>query len=418
VKEAVVMLAIVLTCCCASSQAGAQLKAGAAKRVVTPDPLLPLSGGVGEPYPATEKKGELSVRALVLEEGDTRLAVVGADFLGWPGALCKKVHAQVKDIPADHILIGSTHTHSAPDTYAFADKEGRHGADLEYLDWVCAQMAEAINEAFATRRPATVRINVDKAKGKIAYNYYAPQLYDPRMGVMQFAAMDGAEVICTLVNYATHPEVLGPRQGICSPDCIGPMYDAAEKAGGVALFMNSAQGGMVTADCRGPNGDIQTWEECIRIGELMASEALRIAGEAKVQEAPALFCAAKTVTFPIESPLLRLVMRSSPLNFAGEDASSINARLNVVNLGDAQVLTIPGEALPNIGYYLKRNMHGRWAFLFGLTNDALGYMLAKVDWKSFDRYNYITQTGLGEMTGEILIEEGLKLVEASPRPGM
>jgi hypothetical protein len=87
-----------------------------------------------------------------------------------------------------------------------------------------------------------------------------------------------------------------------------------------------------------------------------------------------------------------------------------------VNIGDAQMLTIPGEALPNIGYYLKRNMHGEHNMLLGLTNDAFGYILTKVDFNSFERYNYITRTSLGEMTGEILIDETLKFVDACPRP--
>ncbi|TFG95260.1 MAG: hypothetical protein E4H13_13655, partial [Calditrichales bacterium] len=48
------------------------MKAGAAVRVITPDPLLPVSGGVGIPKPSTIKKGELFARAMVLEKGDTR----------------------------------------------------------------------------------------------------------------------------------------------------------------------------------------------------------------------------------------------------------------------------------------------------------------------------------------------------------
>ncbi len=88
----------------------------------------------------------------------------------------------------------------------------------------------------------------------------------------------------------------------------------------------------------------------------------------------------------------------------------------MVNIGNAQILTIPGEALPNIGYYLKRKMHGENNLLFGLTNDAFGYILTKVDWGSFKRYAYVSKTSLGEMTGEILIEEGLKFVDACPPP--
>jgi hypothetical protein len=87
-----------------------------------------------------------------------------------------------------------------------------------------------------------------------------------------------------------------------------------------------------------------------------------------------------------------------------------------VNLGNAQILTIPGEALPNMGYYLKRKMHGEHNLLFGLTNDAFGYIMTKADWNSFDRYEYITRTCLGEMTGEIFISEALKFADTCPRP--
>ena len=86
-----------------------------------------------------------------------------------------------------------------------------------------------------------------------------------------------------------------------------------------------------------------------------------------------------------------------------------------MNLGDAQILTIPGEALPNIGFYLKRKMRGKHNLLFGLTNEAFGYILTKVDFQSFPRYDYVSRTSLGEMTGEILIEKALEFVNRSPR---
>ena len=55
---------------------------------------------------------------------------------------------------------------------------------------------------------------------------------------------------------------------------------------------------MVTADCRGDDGkDVQTWAECIRIGELLADEALRIVQDAPVQENPQLHCASKDIVF-------------------------------------------------------------------------------------------------------------------------
>jgi len=98
------------------------------------------------------------------------------------------------------------------------------------------------------------------------------------------------------------------------------------------------------------------------------------------------------------------------------EKNKISTVVNLLNIGTAQILTIPGEALPNIGFYLKRKMPTKHSFLFGLTNDAFGYLLTKVDFNSFERYNYISRTSLGEMTGEIFIEEVLELIKNSPDP--
>ena len=425
-RLAVAML-VVVSACWEASAARAEVQAGAAVRVITPDPLLPVSGGMGIPKPAREKRGELTARALVVKQGDVAVAIVGLDLLGFPSVLGDRVRAKVPRIPARNVLIGSTHTHSAPDCYAFPDGRGGHTGDLKYMDLVCERAAEAVNEALDRLQPARLKVATGEARGKIAYNYYAPDLYDRRMSVIQAVTPEG-KAIATLVNYAIHPEVLGNGQGILSPDLVGPLCEQIEaQAGGTALFMNGAQGGMVTADnrnldqprdpLRGYWAGVGSWDECLRIGRLMASEALRLVGDAPVQADPALFCDAARVRFPVDSPLMWFVVVGSPLHYPHDDDKAVHAVINLVNLGDAQILTIPGEALPNIGFYLKRKMRGRHNLLFGLTNDAFGYILTKVDFQSFPRYEYVSRTSLGEMTGEILIEQALQLVDRSPAPG-
>lgn len=406
--------------------ARAEILAGASVRIITPDPLLPISGGMGPTRPANEKRGELTARALVIRKGDVTVGVVALDLLGFPSVLADRVRALVPRIAADNILIGSTHTHSAPDCYALPDGKGGHSGDLAYMDLVCRRAAEALNEAIDRLEPARIRVATGEAKGRIAYNYYAPDLYDRRMGVIQAVRGDG-KAIATLVNYAIHPEVLGNDVGILSPDLVGPLCDELEaKAGGVALFMNGAQGGMVTADnrlldepgdpVRGYWKDARTWDECLRIGRLMAGEALRIVADAPAQEDPRLTCRAKVVRLPVESDLLWAVVIHSPLKYPHGEDRTVSTRINLVELGDARILTIPGEALPNIGFYLKRKMGAGPNFLFGLTNDAFGYILTRVDFHSFPRYDYISRTSLGEETGEILISESLKLVEEAAKP--
>ena len=101
-------------------------------------------------------------------------------------------------------------------------------------------------------------------------------------------------------------------------------------------------------------------------------------------------------------------MAASPLGLGTKDTTRVSTQLNLLNIGNAQILTIPGEALPNIGFFLKRNMRGEHHLLFGLTNDAFGYIL-KV-------YDYVSRTCLGEKTGEIFIEEALRFIAESPAP--
>jgi hypothetical protein len=415
IKSLVIIL--VTVCLLQTNNCLAEFRAAIAVRNVTPDPLLPVSGGVGPSHPVSRKIGELTVRALVFENDGVRMAICSTDFLGFPGVLGNKVCRQVPGIEPNNILIAATHNHSGPDCYGFPNAGGKTGADIEYLNGVCKKLANAINEAVGKLQPAHVKIAAGKAQGKIAYNYYAEKLYDPRCNVIQF--LDSQDKpFATFVNYACHPEVIGADQGILSPDFVGPLYDhIAQRGGGVGIFVNSALGGMVTADCRGPNGrDMRTWDECVRIGNLLADDALKIVAEAPIRKDPKLFCGSTSIEFPVDNQMLLAVVKASPLGFELGEKGTVTTQVNIVNLGSAQMLTIPGEALPNIGYYLKRKMHGEQNFLLGLTNDAFGYILTKVDFNSFERYNYISRTSLGEMTGEILIDKTLKFVDECPRP--
>ncbi len=391
-------------------------QAAASRCVVTPSPLLPVTSGATACRPAHKKLGELEARIAVVSSEQTRIAFVSVPFLGFPARLCQKVYEKVSGIPPENILIGATHCHSAPDPYGFPDHEGNYDVDLAYLDATCVKIAEAINAAVGALQPAVLKIATGEAQGKLAYNFYAPELFDPRCHVIQALGSDKSPLF-TLVNYAIHPEVL-LHQEVCSPDLVGPLYDRIDELqGGVGVFMNSAQGGMITADIRTPDGDREEWSECVRVGRTLADEALRIVGEAVEQPEPRLYVTNHSLLFPVDErigPMLTLLHPET--RFAESPVQELETRQHLVNIGNAQILTIPGEALPNIGFYLKRNMRGEHNLLFGLTNDAFGYILARVDYDSFARYEYITETCMHEEMGEILMQESLRLVQTHPEP--
>src|SRR5437763_10125065 len=198
------------------------------------------------------------------------------------------------------------------------------------------------------------------------------------------AVTHASATIVTLDKYAIHPEVLGPNAGFLSPDLVGPLRDRIEaKGGGIAIFMNGAQGDMITADNRDLSKrrdplrayweDARTWEECLRIGGLMADEALRIVSGAPLQEHPSLYCAAMNVTLPVESAEMWLIMQLSPLHYPQSSDRSVTTRINVVKLGNEQVITIPGEALPNLEFYLLRTQRSIHHLLHGNTHSSLSH---------------------------------------------
>src|SRR3974390_965366 len=84
--------------------AEAAFRAAIAVHNVTPDPLLPVIGGIGTAQKVSRKEGELTVRALVLEYGGTRVAFVSSDFLGFPALPGNRVRASVKGIPPENII--------------------------------------------------------------------------------------------------------------------------------------------------------------------------------------------------------------------------------------------------------------------------------------------------------------------------
>src|SRR5215472_16029385 len=94
------------------------MQAGFASLDITPPPGLDIAGGLS-PTPSQGTRDPLLARALVLDDGASRAALVALDVIGIerPEALrAREIVASRTGIPPENVMIACSHTHQGPTT--------------------------------------------------------------------------------------------------------------------------------------------------------------------------------------------------------------------------------------------------------------------------------------------------------------
>src|SRR5437899_10137775 len=118
---------------------GATLKAGVSKVDITPPAGLPMWGYGSRKSPSTGTLDPLFARVLVLEAGETRLALVALD-LGrcfGPASLARLREAARKSSGISYLLVVASHTHAGPviqDEYPSGQVPAWETADLDKIE--------------------------------------------------------------------------------------------------------------------------------------------------------------------------------------------------------------------------------------------------------------------------------------------
>ncbi len=136
--------------------------AGVAAVDVTPTMFPVLVNGMFEERTAAGAVDRLMSRAIVLDDGETQLAIVVVDNLMLPRDLlddAKEQASQATGIPTDRILISATHTHSAPSAMGCLGSN----PDLEYQRFLPPRIARSIALAAERVVPARIGWNVVQA---------------------------------------------------------------------------------------------------------------------------------------------------------------------------------------------------------------------------------------------------------------
>ncbi|MFH1267339.1 MAG: hypothetical protein ABIK89_16570, partial [Planctomycetota bacterium] len=128
-------------------------RAGASVLDITPKEFPAIVSGGFLERTAGGVNDLLHARAIVLDDGTTRLAIVVVDNLLMPRDLlddAKQRAQETTGIPTDHMLISAIHTHSAPSVVGALGT----GVDEPYVKRLPGWIAQSIEKAAANLAPA------------------------------------------------------------------------------------------------------------------------------------------------------------------------------------------------------------------------------------------------------------------------
>ncbi|MFQ3633450.1 hypothetical protein [Roseiflexus sp.] len=350
------------------------LLVGAATRCITPtlgDHPVFLAGFQNNRR-ATAIDTDLYVRALTLRLDDRIAAIAVCDLIGLDRSDVLDVRAALdaRGIDSSGVIVACTHTHSGPDTLGlWGPDQSVSGVDPLYLASVRQAIVDAVIEALTFCCPARLRCAMTRLPGYIA-NFRDPDIVDDEVAVVQFVKLDGG-VIATLLNLACHPEVLNGDSTLISADYAGYACREVEtRVGGVALHVSGALGGMLF-----PDTDDRTpaWAE--RMGRAYAEAALTALAAQLVVEVEQLDLRRAEFDLPIANPLLLMAQQMGVLRGRPPVNGAITTSCTFIDLGQTQMITVPGELLPRLGFDLKAALRGPCRVLIGLADDEIGYIL-------------------------------------------
>jgi len=388
--------------------------AGVAKTDITPPIGTPLAGyGARRAQPSTGMHDPTEARALILDNGTQKIALVSVDHLGFDHGMVDRIRASASaatQISPDHIFIMSSHTHSGGGAFmemlpllanVLAGK-----FDLKIRAFYEQRTAEAIIEANKMLKPVRIGFGAGEAKGISRFRSSWPPNgpVDPEVGVIRIDSVATGKPLAILINFAAHPTVLGAENMTFSADFVGYARDAVEKmAGGaaMAIFANGAQGTIAPHAFQGDD----SWQRAQNVGTILAAEAFKVMLMIKLQDSVDIKLVRTPLTLKIVPTSVFPPAMSYPPGYESEiNAISFDNRIAFV--------AIPGELGSILNFQVKERgkMLGfEKTFLLGLTNDALGYIISE------DEYRHKTYEStislFGPTFGSFIANESFQLLE-------
>jgi hypothetical protein len=397
------------------------LKAGAASVEITPRE----STWMGGYSPMRDSEGihdPLQARALVLERGSLRLALVAVDCVGIQRQDRLRWDPLIAEAGFDPrlVLVAASHTHAGPDTLGLWGVPALvSGQSDEVMERLRDGVLRALTLAREQLRPAEIASGVTLLEPDLLRNRRRPGLVDRRLTVLHVREVGAGPTIATLAELGSHAVVVDRSNTLFSADYPAWLCATLEEhLGGVGLYVAGALGGHV-----GPaledGGD--RYVLAAAHGGLVGLEATKVVERLSNYEAhPAVTALNSTIYLKNENVLYELLSATGVFDREFFGDGYLATEVNLWQLGSLCLGSIPGEITPDLGLRIKRSIEAQiplgLALLVGLGNDELGYFVPAADYH-LPFYSYERTLSPGYDGGDRVrrrLEDLAELLESEP----
>jgi len=404
--------------------------AGAVKVDITPQHWPVSVNGNTSDFLATEAHDPLHVRCIVLDDGERRVALATVDscmIYRETFDAAKAIAQRQTGIPASHMLISATHTHTAPTACGLFQSE----PDERYVALLVERIAEAIVKADAQRRPAQIGWAVGQddtqvfnrrwllREGEIATNIFGEAIdrvrtnpgynnptvsepagpVDPRVPIIAVRCAESGRPLGLYANYALHyvgnvPALSADYFGLF---CLAMAERLEAPDDFVAMLSNGASGDINNFNLFERGRDRQRGEQAKIVADSVADAAhaayqtiawhdhvtlaaavesidlaVRKPTESQVAAAHAQLAAARRDDTGQLIALADIYARETVLMAAYPEY--VNVNLQAMRIGEVGIAAIPCEVFVEIGLELTDRTPLAPTFTVGLANGYFGYL--------------------------------------------
>lgn len=438
------------------TRAADDLHAGIAVTNITPPIPFRMSGYFNERV-STDTKDPLHAKAVVFQQGDESVALVFCDLVGVPRDITAAARAEASaatGIPADHIAVAATHSHTAPLYFgALSDyfnqrnieKFGKDPFDpAEYRATLVKQIVAAIETAKAALQPVSLKSGY-AIEDRLAFNRRFhmkdgsvrfnpgrenPDIIrvagptDPQVGIITLSKPTADKPFSALVSFAMHLDtVSGTEYSADYPKFVEDVLRNSFGPDFTLLFGTGTCGDINHIDVGGR--EVRKTPEIGRLLGETVDQAIA-SDELITVSQPALAARSVQVNAELQSysqgeieqarenldlvgtrqlPFLSQVEAYKIVDLQRQPGKSVPLEVQAFRLSDdTAIVTLPAEIFVEFGLAIKAASPFETTLVIELTNDSLGYIPTK---KAFAEGSYET------VNSRVVPGSGEKLVEAA-----